>query len=182
MDLERFDQIIQNKKVLVWDFDGTIAKLHVDWYAVKEDLRALLTKDQQVEHERLGETIAKLDAAGLHDDAFAVLEKHESEADYTVLEDARRFIQERHQDFTMVVFTDNLTSTIERVLKAEGLYAYFSHIITKDDVTEYKPAPEGLAIAQQKTSAEKDAMLMIGDSSNDEGAAKSFGVDFFSVL
>jgi phosphoglycolate phosphatase len=71
---------------------------------------------------------------------------------------------------------------IQPILEREGLLALFDVIIGGEDVTEYKPAPQGLLAAVGRLASSPAECLYVGDSPVDAEAAMRAGVPFVAVL
>ncbi|MHB1000898.1 MAG: HAD family hydrolase [Armatimonadota bacterium] len=70
---------------------------------------------------------------------------------------------------------------IEGILKRDGLSHLFDIIIGGEDVTQFKPDPEGLLMAIDRLGCEKDSVTYVGDSIIDAKTARSAGVEFIAV-
>ena len=78
------------------------------------------------------------------------------------------------------MWSSNSSKAIDKVLKEEGLDKCFKLIVSRSDVDYLKPNPDGFKLIDDgKTNI--DQYLFIGDSSNDEGATKALGMDYFEV-
>jgi phosphoglycolate phosphatase len=71
---------------------------------------------------------------------------------------------------------------IEDVLHRDGLAGYFDLVIGGDDVSEFKPHPQGLLDALTKLGCAAESALYVGDSVTDAETARRAGVDFVAVL
>lgn len=72
--------------------------------------------------------------------------------------------------------------TIERILDWRGLAHLPDVIIGDEDVTRFKPDPEGLHIAMGRLGLQREQVLYCGDTVIDAAAAQAAGVDFCAVL
>jgi phosphoglycolate phosphatase len=81
----------------------------------------------------------------------------------------------------LAIFSANLHATVAAGLDALGLGSLVSWIVGADDVTQWKPAPEGLLRAMQLAGCTPADTLFIGDSAGDAAAAHAAGVDFWRV-
>jgi len=71
---------------------------------------------------------------------------------------------------------------IEDILKREGISNLFDFIIGGDDVSQFKPHPEGLQKAIERLGIAPEEILYIGDSTVDAEAAKRAGLPFAAAL
>lgn len=72
--------------------------------------------------------------------------------------------------------------TIERILDRRGLSRLADLIVGDEDVTRFKPDPEGLNCAVARLGLTKEQVLFCGDTVIDAEAAQNAGVDFCAVL
>jgi len=66
--------------------------------------------------------------------------------------------------------------TLTAALSKFGLTNYFDIVISRYDVKNLKPSPEGLHLALAKLGVRKDASIFVGDSLDDVNAAKTAGI------
>ena len=66
--------------------------------------------------------------------------------------------------------------TLTAALSKFGLTNYFDIVISRYDVKNLKPSPEGLHLALAKLGVRKDASIFVGDSLDDVYAAKTAGI------
>ena len=66
------------------------------------------------------------------------------------------------------------------ILKAFKIHEFFSPVITADDVTRPKPAPEGLLLILKDWNLKPHEVIFIGDSNLDMEAAQAAGVRFWA--
>lgn len=62
-------------------------------------------------------------------------------------------------------------------LEHHNITSFFKVILTAEDVTEHKPAPEIIDKALQRLGGNKAEAVIIGDSKSDLGAAQNAGID-----
>jgi pyrophosphatase PpaX len=80
------------------------------------------------------------------------------------------------------VFTSGVTKAALIRLRHAGLRDFFEAVIGGDQVTDYKPHPEGLQRLLQQFEVEPQATLYIGDSPLDVQAGRAAGVKTAGVL
>ena len=71
---------------------------------------------------------------------------------------------------------------IMELLEREHLDEVLDIIIGGEDVTEAKPSAQGVLLAVNRLSVDKDSVLYVGDSLVDAETARNAGVDFVAVL
>lgn len=83
----------------------------------------------------------------------------------------------KKKDKKMAVVSSSPRALLLRSLQYNQLEAYFDIVISGDDVTHYKPHPEGIEAALAAIDGSKTNSLMIGDSDKDLGAAANANID-----
>lgn len=90
------------------------------------------------------------------------------------------FIKANAGNYVFTMWSANTRKVINKVLEEARIYKCFKLIVSRGDVDYLKPNPDGFKLIDDgKTSI--DQYLFVGDSSNDEGAAKALGMDYFEV-
>ncbi|MGB4800319.1 MAG: HAD family hydrolase [Candidatus Saccharimonadales bacterium] len=79
----------------------------------------------------------------------------------------------------LYAWSANMRSTIERAMVELGIRQYFTKIVAREDVRFTKPHPEGWQLLADATPRER--FLFVGDSSNDELAAKALGITYYAI-
>jgi len=74
-----------------------------------------------------------------------------------------------------------VTSVPNRTLVREALEGltlkrYFAAVVTGEDVTRYKPDPEGIQMVLEKMGVRPSRVIMVGDSASDIQAGRNAGV------
>lgn len=87
----------------------------------------------------------------------------------------------RDHGIKQVLCSNTTQSTVELMLKAAGLYDYFDHIITRQDITYPKPHPEIYLTAMVKTRATALQCLILEDSVHGIQAATQSGANVMKV-
>ena len=77
--------------------------------------------------------------------------------------------------FLLACVTNKPARFTEPLLQATGLAAFFSAVISGDNVAKKKPAPDPLLVACERLGIDPAEAIMIGDSSNDALAARAAG-------
>lgn len=185
-------QAVAGKSLVVFDYDGTLAELAVDWEGMRRDLRRqalqsgfdspfrpLWTEMGRLRDERGIEAVRAL---------FPVVRRYEQwgvERQLPrpeIVEYARR-TQQRTADSDrpiLAVFSANLHATVVEGVSALGLEP-FAVVVGADDVDRWKPEATGLQLAMQLAGASASETLFLGDSPGDRDAARAAGVHFLSV-
>ncbi len=80
----------------------------------------------------------------------------------------------------IVLITSTRRQLVEETLNFYEISGFFNETITRDDVKNLKPDPEGVYLAVSKVGGDLGSTLIVGDSGRDIIAAKNAGID--SVL
>ena len=166
-------------RVVVFDFDGTIVKLHVDWDALRKLLSDKYLNDFGEEQTfsritiSLQKVVERRDPE-LIESYIRTIEKFEREnvKKYTFFEDIVYFIENFEElgldyDLKLAIFSLNFRSTIFSILSKEDLLGKFQYIVGREDVVEWKPDPEGLFKILKKFHISNEQAIYVGDSEFD---------------
>jgi phosphoglycolate phosphatase len=179
---------ITGKRLLVLDYDGTLAYLAIDWTSVRRDLAHTALQTGFVSSFRpLWDEMARFrDEKGESKlgPLFRVIARHEEigvdgqqPRPELVAHVQRLLVQGRVE---AAVFSSNLHQTVSTGLGKLGLEA-ISAIVGADDITHWKPDPEGLQLLLERAAIDPNEALFVGDSRGDAHAAEAAGVEFLWV-
>ena len=165
-------------EAIVYDLDGTVVRLAVDWDAVEAEIHALYEDAGEVPPEDGYWTL--LTEAGDFDRREAVesiIADHERTGAYNSerLAVADRIAQ---LDRPLAVCSLNCEAACRIALGEHDLADAFEVVIGRDSVGSMKPDPEPLLSALEALAVEPSAGLFVGDSASDEETAARAGVDF----
>ncbi|GAB3686274.1 HAD hydrolase-like protein [Salinarchaeum chitinilyticum] len=163
----------------VYDLDGTLVRLDVDWDAAVNDVVAVYEDaGVDVDADRgLWDLMRKANRHGIHEDVEAVL----SEREIAGAEASERLPLADEVDSTreaIGVCSLNCEEAVEIALEKHGLARYVNTVVGRDTIHEQKPAPEPLLEALDRMGATPVSTLFIGDSESDEEAAYRAGIPF----
>jgi phosphoglycolate phosphatase-like HAD superfamily hydrolase len=178
-----------DKKYLVFDFDGTIDQLIIDWSNSRKEMMMVLkdivgdqslgdfgnSYDFQIEMiKEFGDEVS---------DRLIELSKNYERENYSSHRpniNAVNFIKDNQDKYKFFLWTSNHIETIAPVLKELGLNQSFQTIVSRDSVKLPKPDADGFSqIFIPGTN--KDDYLMIGDTTNDSFAAENSGIDYLDI-
>lgn len=137
-------------KLIIFDLDGTLVRYRCNWEKIKE-YRAQNKNEEADDLELKG----AIDSDPI-DEVINLL------------------IQSKCKK---ALFSMNSKESVIEALQKFHLYKLFDIIITKEDVRNGKPNPEGLQLINDKFNFSKDEILYIGDRSIDMLTGEKFGVD-----
>ena len=162
---------------VVYDLDGTLVSLAVDWSAVHRDVVARLREEGiSVDDESLWELLARG-----HRDGFAplverVIAAHEREGAQAA--DLLPTAEELPRTMPVGVCSLNAEEPCRLALARHGLDEHVDTVVGRDTVETYKPEPESLLAAVRDLSVTPDRALFVGDSERDARTAERAGVAF----
>jgi len=164
-------------EAVVYDLDGTLARLAVDWEQVRDDVASKLrARDVDVEEKALWELFEYAHGGPLERAVEDAIGEHEREG-------ARRserlsLAAELPLDVPVGVCSLNCEAACRIALEMHGLDRYVQAIVGRDTIDAYKPDPESLLYTIRRLDARPTETLFIGDSESDELTADRAGVDF----
>ena len=167
-------------EALIYDLDGTLVHLDVDWEAARRDV---VTAVREHGHEVTDETLWELfDGAaddGVESLVHETLEAHERRGARrsTRLPDADDF----PHPVPVGVCSLNAESACRIALERHDLDAHVDVVVGRDTVEGQKPDPGPLLHVVQQFDVSPADALFIGDSHSDEQAANRADVDFRAV-
>lgn len=175
------------KSHLIFDFDGTIAKMIIDWTDWHKGVSEIYAKydpkhgyHPHREHLFVNE-FSKRFGKKIRQELNKFIAKYEIKhlEKFEPYEELISYIKNLPTP-QMSVYSSNSRPLINKALAELELTTYFQKVVSGDDVVFIKPHPEGFDFILEP-EAEKSEFLMIGDSDADSGAAQAVGIDFFKV-
>lgn len=166
---------------VVFDLDGTLLDLDVDWERVNAEVGAVLeAAGLDPADYNTWEVLDGAASVGLEDRVDRIIAKHEiagaRNPERLPLADVLGDI-----DVPLGVVSLNAESAVLLALEIEGLREDVAVVVGRDSVPERKPSPEPLMAAIADLGVDPDEVIYVGDSPDDETTARRAGVDFRSV-
>jgi phosphoglycolate phosphatase len=162
---------------VVYDLDGTLVRLPVDWEAAREDAAAVL-RSSGVDTTDMGlwdvlEAARPNGVLGAVSDAIATHERRgaKSAARLPLADDLP-------QPVPVAVCSLNCEAACHIALDRHDLDGYVGAVVGRDSVDTYKPDPAPLRAAVSAVGADPERCLFVGDSERDREAAERAGLDF----
>lgn len=167
------------KRLLIFDFDGTIATLHVNWQALK---RKMQVSFPSVDFSSLSRGIEHMHArcsAGDCERGFRIIRDYESEHMNLLRENSPicSWIREHQDEYLFAVCSSNMHATVIAALKVLKLENIFSVIVGSDDCRKLKPNPDALLSILEKSTIPASEAFYCGDTHDDLIAGKRADVD-----
>ncbi|MFB6256213.1 MAG: HAD family hydrolase [Haloplanus sp.] len=170
-DYEAYDAV-------VFDLDGTLVRLAVDWEAVAEDVRTVFAESGvDAGGMDLWGMLDLADREGLRDAVEAVIADHETEGAH------RSERLAAADDLATLgrpaaVCSLNAEAAARVALEVHGIADRVDAVVGRDSVPTRKPDPEPLLAALRPLDVAPDRALFVGDSERDAAAAERAGVAF----
>ncbi len=184
---------------VVYDLDGTLVDLAVDWDAVADDVIDVYTNHAiKPPAGDLWELLDVADEYGLADAVEETIAAHERDGARrsTRLQLADRIDGSRGQDFDadgsagidggsdgppVAVCSLNSEAACRIALETHDLDGGVDAVVGRDTVATHKPDPEPLLAAIDALGADPARAIFLGDSESDAVTAERAGVPFLSV-
>ena len=187
------NNLFRDKKVIVFDLDGTIVKLYAPWHALKDVLSEQYSKrhEEKYEFERISDCLSEVIKTGDESELienFDIIRKYELEniKKTEPIVEVVYFINNKKKfevdpNVILTVFSLNTRRTIMESLDIAGISDKIAFIIGREDVRKWKPDPEGLFRIKEKFNVSIEQMIFFGDMESDINAGKAAGVDSFFI-
>ena len=183
----------KHKKVIIFDLDGTIAKLAVDW----GHLKRLLTKryndvyDEDCEFVHISACLDKVVEKGDEVELerfFKILEDYEMKSikENKYIEESIFFINnlskfELPKEIKLAVLSLNTRKAIIESLKLADIFEKIDFIIGREDVRKWKPNPEGLLLIKERYDLKSEEMIYFGDQEKDIMTGNNAGIKAYFI-
>ena len=181
------------KKVIIFDLDGTIVNLTVDWMALKDILVEKYREiyKEQCDFKRISRCLEKIvekNDENILENFFGVIRHYELEniRDIQLIEETIFFIKNKDffgikNDAKFAILSLNTRDTIIQALELANIRDNIELIIGREDVRKWKPAPEGLIKIQNHFKIKKEEMVYFGDLENDLLTGGNAGIDAYLI-
>ncbi len=165
---------------LVYDLDGTLVELDVDWDEVTAESAAVLSaRGVDTDGMTLWDVLETAETRGLRGKVEDIIETHEREGARTA---ARLpLANELPVDVPVAVCSLNAESACRIALELHGLDGHVRALVGRDTVESHKPDPEPLLAAIRALGSQPSQTLFIGDTQRDRRTAQQAGVPFQRV-
>lgn len=199
--------MFSEKKVIIFDFDGTLVNSMDYWASLDRTLlKQLSGKDFEEDFQKLWESrmneLSMLENPlleycrilgreyGLRESGEEILKKRDEIArrfysDEISLKDGAEVLIERLKEKTLVIATttgrDNINSAMQNK-RLNSIFPYFSAILTYEDVKRRKPYPDIHIKIMELFNAAKEECLVFEDSLSGVIAANEAGIDVVAVF
>jgi phosphoglycolate phosphatase len=162
---------------VVYDLDGTLVRLAVDWPAVHRDVVTRLREEGvPVGDEELWELLNRAHREGFAPVVEEVIAAHEREGARAA--ELLPTAGELPRTVPVGVCSLNAEGACRLALARHGLDEHVDTVVGRDTAGTYKPDPESLLVAVRELSVAPGQALFIGDSERDARTAERAGVAF----
>lgn len=190
------EKLIENAKLLIFDFDGTIAdttSIHekafkkvfepffininyqeISGKSTKEAVNHLLKKND------LNIMTAEIEKLIINKQTY-VREIINSSSDFKTLPDVKEFIENVYGNYQLAIATSGSRKTIELALRKLNLKHFFNLILCSEDVSESKPSPEIFLKTLKLANFSRKESLIFEDSNNGIIASKAANIPFIDI-
>lgn len=179
---------IKDAKVIVFDLDGTIADLDIDWNGMKEELKNHFfdVLDVKIEFTPLHQTIEEISnkfGDWTKEEVYKILRRYELNGIENSKPDIKmiKFVEAIYKYKKLAIFSTNTRETIVRSLKKFDVYDFFGFIVGYEDVKNLKPNPEGLNLILTHFGVFPSEAVFIGNDKKDFDCGNSVDITTLNV-
>ncbi len=183
------DISFKDKKAIIFDLDGTIVRLDVDWTNLKRTLSRRFNRlyGDQCEFESISRCLENI--VEKNDDLellkfFKIIKEHELKniKNNKYIEETLYFINNLKlfgvkEGTKLAIFSLNTRQTIIDSLQLVNIFEKFHFFVGREDVRKWKPHPDGLLKIQKFFNLRKDEIIYIGDLEKDIIAGRNAGIE-----
>jgi len=171
---------------VVYDLDGTLVRLAVDWAAVQADVEGVFRDAGRDPSGTLWDLLERAESEGdggdLHDRVTETIESHERDGAreserLPMADDLLGVAAER----PVGVVSLNAESACRLALDRHDLADAVGVVVGRDSVPERKADPAPLLVALDRLGVAPERALFVGDSPRDRECARRAGVDFEGI-
>lgn len=166
-----------NHETVVFDLDGTLVRLDVDWDAVALEVAETLRERGVTPPESLWGMLETADSHGHRDAIEAVISRHERAG---ARSSVRLPAADTVPDGPVGVCSLNC-ETACRIALTEHSIGDVDAVVGRDSVATEKPDPGPLLEAIDRLDGDPGGTVFVGDSPRDEEAARRAGTDYVDV-
>jgi phosphoglycolate phosphatase len=162
---------------IVYDLDGTLVELDVDWDAARDDAAAVLSA-RGVDTTAMGlwDVLEAAEPNGILDRVNEAIAEHEREGARTAT--SLPLADELPHDVPVGVCSLNSEAACRIALELHGLDGHVDAVVGRDSTGAYKPDPQPLLETVAAIGAEPPRTLFIGDGQRDALTAERAGLPF----
>lgn len=178
----------EDAELVIFDLDGTLVHLDVDWQGFRDRLAGFLDEDVlPAGADRPATwTLARLADRGEDEASARVLQILRSvELGGAVrsdpLEPGMTLFRRVQDGRPLALVTNNTRAAAQEALRRHGLRPHFEKVVALEDMDRHKPDPDGLEQVLSAFDVPRENVLFIGDGAKDRKAAEQAGIAFLDV-
>jgi phosphoglycolate phosphatase len=165
---------------VVYDLDGTLVELDVDWKAVTGEAAAVLSaRGVDTDGMTLWDVLKTAERKGLRPKVEEIITDHEREGARSSFR--LPLADELPLDVPVAVCSLNSEAACRIALELHGLDGHVAALVGRDTVDGEKPDPEPLLAAVRALGVEPGDALFVGDTQRDRRTAQQAGVPYQDV-
>ena len=197
MEASKEKSQIQGAKAVVFDFDGTLAVLNIDFSSMRERVFNLMkrygVREELIEEKYLLEIIDEVyqilwekspsDAEEFYQEAHRILYEIELRAaeDGRLIPEVERTLKIlRGRGIKIGIVTRNCEDAVRKVFP--DIDDYCDVFISRNSIKKVKPHPDHLTSAMKMLDVSGEEAVMVGDHTIDIQAGKKVGMKTIGVL
>ncbi len=181
------------KKLIIFDLDGTLIDLAVDWSALKKKLSMMFSKHYGDDcsfnsiSKCLSHIVDKRDEPILKE-FFQVIEEYENkeieksqpiEESIYFLNHLSEFVE--NNTVKIAIMSLNTRRTIQNSINLMNLNNKIDFYVGREDVRRWKPNPDGLLKILEHFNINKLDAIYVGDMKKDLIAGEKAGIDSYLI-
>jgi len=164
-------------EAVVYDLDGTLVHLDVDWEAVATDVAGVLAEHGVDSGDRdLWEMLTLADETGHRPAVERTIEAHERAGAETA--ERLSLADGLPHSVPVGVCSLNAESAVRLALSVHGLDGYVGPVVGRDTGESSKPDPAGLLSVVGNLGVDPTDAVFVGDSERDAETARRAGTAF----
>lgn len=161
-------QVLNEYDYIILDFDNTLVSLDADWDVLKANLVELFGPFKHIDD---------LIDEDNKDEIYGIISEFECQQEFRINWPLVKYIK-YNRDKSYAICSNNVTTVVEKTLKALRIYNYFDIIIGRDNIMHVKPSGEGIEKIIDNFNVERTDIIYIGDNKNDQIAADNCNIKF----
>jgi phosphoglycolate phosphatase len=186
------EQVLADVEAILFDFEGTLVDFQWKLAEAVEEVLQMLEKlgfaRDRIQSRKYSTLLPEvlrmapdlgLQAAEVREKVFTVYDRFDADAltRWTPRPGVRDFLDAAKKRRIHCGLVSNVGSrTLSRALLKLGLQGFFEIALSRNDVANLKPSPDGINLALEKLGAKKEKSIFIGDSLDDVHGAKNAGL------